>query len=213
MDARKRMEEIIEENEQKRKKPTLLLHCCCAPCSSAVLEQLVPHFKITVFFYNPNIVNREEYDKRKEELKHFLKKANYQETVAYLDGDYEPDLFFTKTKGLEQEKEGGKRCYLCYEMRISKAVEVALEKKFDYVTTTLSISPYKHADWLNEIGMRLTENGQVKYLPADFKKRQGYLRSITLSKEYNLYRQDYCGCPYSKKEREEIKRLRDQKGE
>ncbi len=213
MNARKQMEEIIEENERKKIKPTLLLHCCCAPCSSAVLEQLVPHFNVTVFFYNPNIVNREEYEKRKEELKRFLNRANYQEKVAYLDGDYDPTLFFSTTKGLEQEKEGGKRCYLCYEMRLKKTVDVALEHAFDYVTTTLSISPYKKADWINEIGMRLTENSKVTYLPADFKKKQGYLRSILLSKEFNLYRQDYCGCPYSKKERDDIKRLRSQKEE
>lgn len=199
------MEKIIQQLQTKNEVPTLFLHCCCAPCSSAVLERLSSFFRITVFYYNPNISISSEYQKRVEELKRFVSTYPTKYPVSLEEGSYDPKEFYQISKGLEEEKEGGKRCYQCYRLRLEKTAQLAKEKGFDYFTTTLSISPYKKSAWLNEIGEELKDKYQVGYLYADFKKKDGYQRSIQLSEEYHLYRQDYCGCSYSFKEREAAK--------
>jgi len=199
------MEKIIEKEQQNNNIPTLLLHSCCAPCSSYVLETLSNYFKITIFYYNPNIYPIEEYLKRKEEEKRFIKEFDSKYKIEMLDCDYEGNLFFDMAKGLENKKEGEERCYLCYNLRMKKTAIEAKNNNFDYFTTTLSISPYKNSSWINEIGRYLEKEYKVSYLPADFKKKNGYKRSIELSGVYNLYRQDYCGCIYSKVEREKQK--------
>lgn len=192
-------------------KPTLLLHSCCAPCSSAVLERISKYFSITILFYNPNITDYEEYLKRKEELKRLIKDVNYQ--IEIMDCDYDKEKFIEMALGLEDKKEGDIRCYKCYKLRLEKTAMLAKENNFDYFTTTLSISPYKNSKWLNEIGEELANKYNINYLYADFKKKNGYKRSIELSNIYHLYRQDYCGCIYSKVERDKIKALQDQKVE
>lgn len=179
--------------------PRLLLHACCAPCSSYVLEYLSEYFDITVFFYNPNITEYDEYIKRKNELKRFITQKSFTHEVKQIDGDYEPDLFFEIAKGREDLPEGGERCFDCYRLRLQKTAELAKSGSYDYFCTTLSISPHKNAAKLNETGKELSELFGVKYLYSDFKKRGGYKRSIELSTEYNLYRQNYCGCIFSKR--------------
>ena len=195
----KELDKIIENLPAKP--PRLFLHSCCAPCSSYVLEYLRPFFEITVFYYNPNISMDEEYRKRVAEQKRLIAAYNEQLVSAYpimiVEGDYEPERFFEIARGLEHCPEGGERCFACYELRIRKTSQKAAEGGFDYFTTTLTISPLKNAEKLNEIGERLAEESGVKWLPSDFKKRGGYQRSIELSKEYDLYRQNYCGCIYS----------------
>lgn len=188
-------------------KPTLLLHSCCAPCSSAVLERISKYFSITILFYNPNITDYEEYLKRKEELKRLIKDVNYQ--IEIMDCDYDKEKFIEMALGLEDKKEGDIRCYKCYKLRLEKTAMLAKENNFDYFTTTLSISPYKNSNWLNEIGEELANKYNINYLYADLKKKNGYKRSIELSNIYHLYRQDYCGCIYSKVERDKIKALQD----
>lgn len=182
---------------------TLFLHSCCAPCSSAVLERLRSFFRITVFYYNPNISPKEEYEFRKEEQKRLIEALNGQTDNFYhiemVDADYEPKLFYEAVKGLEKEPEGGARCTECFELRLSKTVAEAVKQGTDYVTTTLTISPLKNAPLLNQIGEALCEGVSVKWLPSDFKKKEGYKRSIELSEEHGLYRQNYCGCAFSKK--------------
>lgn len=180
---------------------TLLLHACCAPCSSAVLERIAKYFDITILYYNPNITDQEEYKKRLQELENFVRKLNL-DNIKVMPGRYKPEEFFEISKGLEQEKERGKRCYECYKLRLEETAKIAEKLGFDFFTTTLSISPYKNSKWLNEIGENLDKKYQTTYLYADFKKKNGYKRSIELSRKYNLYRQDYCGCIYSKKEKE-----------
>ena len=197
-----KMEKIIENLPQDHI-PTLLLHSCCAPCSSYVLELLSNYFKITIVYYNPNIYPKEEYDKRFVEIEKLLKEVKGKYPISLLEVGYESELFDEISKGLEEEKEGGIRCHKCYHLRMDKTASLAASLKFDYFTTTLSISPYKHADVLNRIGEVLEEKYQVKYLYADFKKKDGYKKSIELSKKYNLYRQDYCGCKFSIIEKEE----------
>ena len=196
----------IPTNRGKR----LLLHSCCAPCSSYVLVYLAPYFRITVLYYNPNISQSEEYGRRAAEQKRLIAALNRREDTVYpisvIEGDYRPEQFFALTKGYEDCPEGGERCFLCYEMRLRETARLAREGQYDYFTTTLTISPLKRADKLNEIGRRLMEEYGVEYLFSDFKKKDGYLTSIRLSKEYDLYRQDYCGCVYSKAERERQKR-------
>lgn len=191
---------MIGETIQNRNK--LLLHVCCAPCSSHVLEMLAETYDITVFFYNPNITEREEYKKRIAELRRFVQEAPFAKNVDIVEGDYEPERFFEMAKGLESEPERGARCYKCYALRMKKAALYTKAHGFDLFTTTLSISPHKNAAWLNEIGEALSREIGVEYLYSDFKKKNGYARSIELSREYNLYRQDYCGCVYSKAEAE-----------
>lgn len=194
-----------EQMSSTKEGSTLLLHACCAPCSSACLERLSNFFKITIIYYNPNITEEKEYLKRLEELKNFIQKIKVKYPINIIDTRYDPKEFFEISKGLEKEKERGKRCYKCYELRLEETAKVAKENNFDFFATTLTLSPYKKTDWLNEIGENLSNKYQTSYLYSDFKKKNGYKRSIELSKEYNLYRQDYCGCIYSKLEREEEK--------
>ena len=200
------MQEIIEKNQELEIVPTLLLHTCCAPCSSAVIERLSKYFHITVFYYNPNIEPLEEYLKRKEEQKRFLSEVTTPYPINFLDCDYEHEEFIQLSKGLENEKEGGPRCLKCYRLRLLKTALKAQEFHFDYFGTSLTVSPYKNAQALNQIGEELQKKFNVKYLYSDFKKRNGYKRSIELSKDYHLYRQDYCGCSFSKAQREQEKK-------
>lgn len=188
------MEEQIKNLEEGS---TLLMHACCAPCSSACLERLGNYFDISIFYYNPNITDRDEYLKRVEEIKKFISSFKTKYPIKLIEGRYEPEEFFEIAKGLEDEPERGKRCFECYKLRLSETAKVASELNFDYFCTTLTLSPYKNAVWLNEIGEDLNSNYTSTYLYSDFKKRNGYKRSIELSKEFDLYRQDYCGCVYS----------------
>lgn len=177
--------------------PTLLLHSCCAPCSSYVLEYLSEYFKITVFYYNPNIYPPEEYNKRAREQEAFIEKLNTKYPISFIEGDFEDNKFYQTVKGLENAPEGGERCFLCYRMRLEESAQTAKEKGFDYFTTTLSISPHKNAQALNQIGLDIQAKYDVKYLLSDFKKKNGYKRSCEISEEYGIYRQDYCGCVFS----------------
>ena len=196
----KQLDKIIDEIQKNNETPTLLLHSCCAPCSSYVLEYLSQYFKITIFYYNPNISPEEEYKKRVEEQKRLISQLPTKNPVSFIEGEYIPQDFYNMAKGMEDLKEGGERCFKCYRLRLEKTAKLAKEQEFDYFTTTLSISPYKNAPKLNEIAEELSEIYSVKTLPADFKKKEGYKRSIQLSAEYNLYRQNYCGCVYSKRD-------------
>ena len=222
MNYQKQLEEVIKQEKNNRKK--LLLHSCCAPCSSYVLEYLREYFDITVFFYNPNISNAVEYEKRLQEEKRLIEAYNKQvesgnfenmnstenaSIIKILDIGYEPSEFFEAVKGYEQCKEGGERCYKCFELRLGKSARIAKEGGFDYFTTTLTISPLKNADWLNEIGRLEGEKEGVLFLPSDFKKKDGYKRSIQLSKDFDLYRQDFCGCGFSKAEMEERRKVQE----
>lgn len=193
------LDDKLREISSLNKVPSLLLHSCCAPCSSYVLEYLSSYFDITVFYYNPNIQPENEYRKRVEEEKNFINAFPSKRKVSFIEGNYDPNDFFKIAKGLENEKEGSIRCFKCYEMRLLSSAKIAKELNFDYFTTTLSISPHKNAQKLNEIGERLSKEYNVMFLNSDFKKKNGYKRSIELSKEYNLYRQNYCGCIYSKR--------------
>ena len=227
----KELDKIIEDlsaqrlagiqDESDGQIPRLLLHACCAPCSSYCLEYLRDYFDLTVFYYNPNITENVEYRKRVAEEKRLIAMLNEQTDdvgngqgsqsgkmhkrfkIKIIEGDYEPDRFYEISKGLEQCPEGGERCFRCYELRLRESARVAKDLQFDYFTSTLTISPLKNAAKLNEIGERLGAEYGVAYLPSDFKKRNGYKRSIELSEEYHLYRQDYCGCVYSRMEREQ----------
>ncbi len=190
----------IEKIKQSGSKPSLLLHVCCAPCSSYVLEYLSSYFSITLYYYNPNISPESEYLFRLEELRRLLSEFSAGKDVNILPCEYDPLSFINIAKGLEDLPEGGERCKKCYHLRLEKTAQAAKEKQFDYFTTTLSISPYKNAQWLNDIGAELSKEYAVQYLFSDFKKKNGYKRSIELSKEYDLYRQDYCGCAYSKRQ-------------
>ncbi len=176
---------------------SLLLHACCAPCSSYVLEYLSKVFDITIYYYNPNIDDIEEFNKRVEEVKKIISEAPFAKDVKLVIGPYEREKYLDSIKGFEEEKEGGIRCKKCYYMRLEKACIYAKENNFDFFTTNLSISPYKDAKALNRIGEVLSNKYHIDYLYSDFKKKNGYKRSIELSHEYNLYRQDYCGCVYS----------------
>lgn len=195
----KKLEELLASNEV----PSLLLHSCCAPCSSYVLEYLSQFFNITIFYYNPNIHPELEYRKRVEEQKEFIEKLPVKRKINFIEGKYLPEEFFDIAKGLEEEREGGIRCFKCYELRLKEAAKKAKELNFDYFTTVLSISPHKNAEKINEIGEKISQEFGIKFLNSDFKKKNGYKRSIELSKDYNLYRQDYCGCVYSQRNDEE----------
>lgn len=212
----KELEKILIELECKnenadaditKKVPILLLHSCCAPCSSYVLEYLSQYFQITVYYYNPNISEQEEYEKRVAEQKRLFNKMNEVHAkenvhrtypIDIIEGDYAPQRFLEQSKGLEACAEGGVRCFHCYELRLEETAKKAQERKADYFATTLTISPLKNAEKINEIGYRLAAKYQINWLPSDFKKKEGYKQSIELSKEYELYRQNYCGCIYSK---------------
>lgn len=188
------------------RRPTLLLHACCAPCSSYVLEYLSRYFKITLFYYNPNISPESEYRYRVSEVKRLVAEMLPDSDITVVEGRYDPERFAQAVRGLEREPEGGKRCRACFRLRLEEAARQAQALGCEFFTTTLSISPLKNARALNEIGEELAPIYQTRYLVSDFKKREGYKRSIQLSAEYHLYRQDYCGCVYSKLEREAIKR-------
>lgn len=177
--------------------PKLLLHSCCGPCSTQVISRLTDYFDITVLYYNPNIEPYEEYEKRKNEQIRFLNEFKPSHKLNLLDIDYDNSSYESIVKGLENEKEGGLRCHKCYRLRLEKTAKIAKEKGYDYFCTTLSVSPYKNAQVLNEIGKELESIYNVKYLVSDFKKEEGYKKSIELAKKHNLYRQDYCGCNYS----------------
>ena len=201
----KELDKKIEQIVSEKKVPRLFLHSCCAPCSSYVLEYLSKYFRITVLYYNPNIYPESEYTKRILEQQTLIGQMKSKHPISFMAGAYDKERFYAMAEGMETLKEGGARCMKCYELRLREAAEVAKKGNFDYFTTTLSISPMKNAVKLNEIGMRLAEEYQVAYLLSDFKKKNGYKRSIELSKEYGLYRQDYCGCEFSKRERERQK--------
>ena len=205
MNYQKELDKTLEQLDKEAKVPTLLLHSCCAPCSSYVLEYLSQYFQITVFYYNPNIYPESEYTKRILEQQTLIGQMKSKHPISFMAGAYDKERFYAMAEGMEALKEGGARCMKCYELRLREAAEVAKKGNFDYFTPTLSISPMKNAVKLNEIGMRLAEEYQVAYLLSDFKKKNGYKRSIELSKEYGLYRQDYCGCEFSKREREQQK--------
>ena len=195
------MEQQLKEIEKTGIKPKLLLHSCCAPCSSAILEFLQNYFDITVYFYNPNITFEEEYYKRLNEQREYHEKRGY--SIKVIEGKYNhKEDFFKQVKGLEDRREGGERCFKCYTLRMEDTVQKAKELGFDYFSTVLSISPLKNAQWINEIGEELSEKYGIKFLNGDFKKKNRYLRSTEISREYELYRQDYCGCVFSKMERE-----------
>ena len=196
------LESRLAELKEQGITPTLLLHCCCAPCSSAVLEYLTSAFRITVFFYNPNISEQAEYEKSAAELRRLLTMQPAQNPVTFTEGKYDPDRFYETVRGYEHIPEGGERCFRCYRLRIAEAADAAKAGGFDYFTTTLSISPLKNAQKLNEIGGEESARVGIPYLYSDFKKKEGYKRSIVLSREYGLYRQDYCGCVFSKRERD-----------
>ena len=194
----KELEKKLCEITKSGKTPSLLLHSCCAPCSSYVIEYMSQYFDVTVFYYNPNISDNDEYRKRVEEQKRFIGEFPAANKVSFIEGDYEPDVYFKNVKGLEKCEAGGERCFVCYKMRLEKTAKLAKELKFDYFTTTLTISPLKKSAKLNEIGVGLAEKYGVEYLLSDFKKKEGYKRSIELSNEYGLYRQNYCGCVFSR---------------
>ena len=194
----KELERVISRNQSENRVPKLLLHACCAPCSSYCLEYLSQYFEITVLYFNPNISIKEEYKYRLNEEKRLISLMEFKNPVSLIDGKYEPKDFFNAIKGLENEPEGGKRCEKCFALRLEETAKKAKELDFDYFTTTLTISPLKNAQVLNEIGAYYGEKYGVSWLYSDFKKREGYKRSITLSQHYNLYRQNYCGCIYSR---------------
>ena len=194
--------EMEKQMENIKEGSSLLLHACCAPCSTACLERLANFFKVTIFYYNPNITDKNEYKKRIEEIKKLLTLINPKYKVELLEGDYDPKVFLDMSKGLEMEPERGKRCYKCYELRLEETAKIASKLGFNNFCTTLTLSPHKNSDWINEIGEKLNKKYEANYLYSDFKKKEGYKRSIELSKKYDLYRQDYCGCIYSKRDKQ-----------
>lgn len=196
----KELDRLIGQIQKENKVPSLFLHSCCAPCSSYVLEYLSKYFDITVFYYNPNIYPEEEYRKRVQEITRLVNSMEFEHPVKLIEGRYDPQEFFRMATGLEDIPEGGERCFRCYRQRMEEAAKLAKEGGYDYFTTTLSISPLKNAARINEIGEELAEIYHVTHLPSDFKKKNGYKRSIELSHEYDLYRQNYCGCIYSRRE-------------
>ena len=205
----KELDNIVKnmEEAQQAVTPKVFLHSCCAPCSSYCLEYLSEFFEVTIFYYNPNIYPEEEYRKRVIEQQEFIAKFPAKHKISFVEGEYDADRFYQTVKGLEQVKEGGERCFACYRLRLQEAYDYAKDKGFDYFTTTLTISPLKNAAKLNEIGEEIAKagNGRLQFLPSDFKKKNGYKRSVELSEEYGMYRQDYCGCVFSKQERERQK--------
>lgn len=195
---RKIQNDKLNSIKERGIKPSILLHSCCGPCSSSVIDQLKDYFDITVYYFNPNIHPEEEYLHRKEEQKRLLSILN----IPLIEGDYDPKEFFNIAKGLEDEPQKGQRCYNCYNLRLTSTYNLAKDKGFDYFCTTLTVSPNVNEQMVNEIGIALEKQGDVKFLQSDFKKEDGYLNSVKLAKEYNLYRQDYCGCIYSFRNKE-----------
>ena len=206
----KELERLIQKLQQEGKVPRLLLHACCAPCSSAVLEYLSQYFAITLLYYNPNIAPLEEYQKREAELRRLVSQMKFTHPVTLLPCQYDGQAFVQAARGLEGEPEGGKRCEACFRLRLRYAAQEAARLRFDYYTTTLSISPMKNAPLLNQLGEEIGREFGVAHLPSDFKKKDGYKRSVQLSKEYDLYRQDYCGCAFSKAQRQREKEEREE---
>ena len=204
----KELEYLIEKNQEQGRVPTLLLHACCAPCSSAVLEYLSRFFATTLLYYNPNIAPYEEYEKREAELRRFVREMDVVHPVQLLPCSYDGQAYCQAVEGLEGEPEGGKRCTACFRLRLEYTARQAAKLHFDYFTTTLSISPLKNARLLNQLGEEMGEKYGVAHLPSDFKKKDGYKRSVELSKVYGLYRQDYCGCVFSKAQRQREKEER-----
>ena len=204
----KELEKIIEENKKNGVVPSLLLHSCRAPCSSYCLEYLSQYFKITVLYYNPNLFPAGEYERRVSEQKKLVSALPTKYPVTLVEMKGEPEEFYSAVKGLEHIREGGERCFACFRLRLERAARYAKENGFDFFTTTLTISPLKNAQKLNEIGEAVGEKFGVRHLPSDFKKKNGYKRSVELSKVYGLYRQDYCGCVFSKREREEAEKAK-----
>ena len=202
------MEQVINSFGESEV-PSLLLHACCAPCSSYCLEYLSGIFKITVFFYNPNITEEKEYEKRVEEEKRLIMSMPTVHPVSFIEGRYRPEEFFAAAKGLEREPEGGARCEQCFKLRLREAARVGAERGFDYFTTSLTISPLKNAPLLNEVGEQAGKEYGIRFLNSDFKKKNGYKRSIELSAEYGLYRQNYCGCVFSREQRNRVSGGRD----
>lgn len=196
IDYYRMFEDIMSKDTGCDKK--VMLHCCCAPCASSCIEKLTSCYDITALYYNPNITDSDEYDKRFNELKKLLELMPLEHGAACIGADYDKRVFFDAVKGYESCKEGGERCFICYELRLREAARMAIEQSCDYFATTLTLSPLKNAGIINEIGFKLEKEYGVSYLPSDFKKRDGYKRSIELSKEYGLYRQNYCGCVFSK---------------
>ncbi len=197
MNYQKELDKLLCSISEKKEVPDILLHACCAPCSSYCIEYLSKYFNVTLYFYNPNISTDSEYNKRACELKRLIEETKYPNKVSYIEADYKPDEFYNTVKGYEDCKEGHERCFLCYELRLDKTAREAVSGNYDYFCTTLSISPLKNAEKINEIGYRLEDKYNISWLPSDFKKKEGFKRSIELSNEHNLYRQDYCGCVYS----------------
>lgn len=201
----RQLETILDNTTNMGKR--LFLHCCCAPCSSYVLEYLSNYFAVTVFFYNPNITESDEYYKRVEEQKRLIEAFNMagkgKYPISFVEGAYEPEVFLQAVKGHEEDPEGGERCGICFALRLREAAILAAQGGYDYFTTSLTISPLKNAARLNDIGRAAGEKEGVAFLPSDFKKKNGYKRSIELSKEYDLYRQNYCGCVFSRNEVED----------
>jgi len=192
------LDRLTARFEQEGRKPSLLLQSCCGPCSSYVLEAVTPHFQVTVFYYNPNMDTAEEYDRRVAAQKQLLERAGYGDRVALQVADYDHAPFLEAARGLEQEREGGARCTQCFILRLEETARQAAAQGYDYFGTTLTVSPHKDAPRINQIGQALGEKYGVAWLPSDFKKKEGFKRSTILSKEYDLYRQDYCGCEFSK---------------
>lgn len=205
------LEQTIQKIQKEGKRPSLLLHSCCGPCSSYVMEYLAQHFEITVFYYNPNISPESEFRFRAAEQERLIQEMGFG--VKYHLGKYDPERFFELAKGYENEPEGGERCFKCYRLRLEETAKAAKDGGFDYFTTTLSISPHKNAQVLNALGNELSDLYGVAYLFSDFKKKNGYRRSCELSIEYDLYRQDYCGCAFSKAEALLRDAQKSQKGE
>ena len=191
------LEKII--NNLDDKVPRILLHSCCAPCSSYVISYLYNYFDITIFYYNPNISPKDEYLKRKEEQIRLINEIKTKNKLDIIDCDYDNDLYEKSIKGLENEPERGNRCTVCFNLRLNKTAEIAKKFNYDYFGTTLTVSPYKNSNLINEIGLDISKKYDINYLVSDFKKKNGYKKSIELSKEFNLYRQNYCGCKYSKR--------------
>lgn len=206
------MDKTIKEIEKLDYVPRLLLHSCCGPCSTYVLEYLSNYFEISLLYYNPNIYPKEEYYFREQEQEDLIKKLPTKNPIIFLKSDYRPNDYYMLVRGYEKEREGGKRCHICFDMRLREAARIAKKGGFDYFTTTLSISPHKDSQVINQIGRKLEEEFDVKYLYSDFKKKNGFKRSVELTQEYDMYRQDYCGCVFSYKETLERQGKADREG-
>ena len=209
----KQLDQTIEQLQREQSVPRLLMHSCCAPCSSYCLSYLAQYFQITVFYYNPNIAPEAEYQKRVQEQRRLLGQLPVKYPVEFAEGKYDPETFFDMARGMEKLPEGGERCFACYRLRLSEAASYAKAHGYDFFTTTLSISPLKNAEKLNQIGAELADTFGVRYLFSDFKKKEGYKKSTEISKEYHMYRQYYCGCVYSKRDRDREIALRRQQEE